>query len=147
MRREGQVRVTTTGGLRIDGVRAGLDTAPRAGVSQLRSTLAGLASSPAPPDTTSPDAAPAATPSRGLNRPECRVARAALHDYLHARLVPSRRRRVEAHLDGCDECTRAFIDVREVSWALRGLGRRLVTDGHHGGRHRAPRSRTGTATA
>ncbi len=42
--------------------------------------------------------------------------------------------------DGCAGCTRAFIDVREVSWALRGLGRRLAADGHRGGRHRAPRA-------
>ena len=59
-------------------------------------------------------------------------ARAALHDYLHGRLAPSRRHRVELHLDGCAGCTRAFIDVREVSWTLRGLRRRLVADGHLG---------------
>lgn len=112
-------------------------------VAQLRSALADLADPAGPAGPAGPAEAPgrsAATRTRGVRRPECRVARAALHDYLHGRLAPSRRHRVELHLDDCAGCTRAFIDVREVSWTLRGLRRRLVADGHRGGRHRAPRA-------
>lgn len=137
--------MTTTGAPRVDQLRA----EPRAAVvtkpagaqptavAQLRSALTGLA------DAAHAPGRPAATRTRDARRPECRVARAALHDYLHGRLAPSRRHRVELHLDGCAGCTRAFIDVREVSWALRGLGRRLAADGHRGGRHRARRAGTG----
>ena len=82
----------------------------------------------------------AAAHAHAVNEPECRTTRAAMHDYLKGRLLPRRQRRLEVHMDGCGECTRAFIDVREVSWALRGLGRRLAADGHRGGRHRAPRA-------
>ena len=146
--------MTTTGAPRVDQLRAEPDAAPvpkpaaaqPTAVAQLRSALADLAD-PADltdlTDLTDPAEAPgrsAATRTRDVRRPECRVNRAALHDYLHGRLAPSRRHRVELHLDGCAGCTRAFIDVREVSWALRGLGRRLVADGHRGGRHRAPRA-------
>lgn len=95
----------------------------------LRSVLSGLTR------PTGDDAAP----TRRMNRPECRATRAAMHDYVKGRLVPSRQRRVEAHLDRCAPCTRAFTDVREVSWTLRGLGRRLAAGSHRGGRHRAPR--------
>lgn len=141
--------MTTTGDPRVDRPRAERGTAPidlpvtkpaaaqPTAVAQLRSALADL------PDAADRAEAPgrsAATRTRGAHRPECRVARAALHDYLHGRLAPSRRHRVELHLDGCAGCTRAFIDVREVSWTLRGLGRRLAADGHRGGRHRAPRA-------
>ena len=126
VRREGQVRVTTTGDLRFGSAPTGPDDARRAGVSELRSALAALAG---PGEL-----------AEAASRPECRATRAALYDYLHGRLVPSRRHRVEVHLDGCPECTRAFIDVREVSWALRGLGRRLAAADHRGGRHRARRS-------
>lgn len=127
--------MTTTSDPPISGRRPEAAVARSTDVSMLREALAALA------DVASPSAA---ARGRDVPRPECRTTRAALHDYLHERLVPSRRRRVEAHLDGCDECTRAFIDVREASWALRGLGRRLVADGDQGGRHRAPR-RTATA--
>lgn len=137
--------MTTTGAPRVDQLRAEPGAAPvtkpaaaqPTAVARLRSALADLA------DAADPAEAPvrsAATRARDARRPECRVARAALHDYLHGRLAPSRRHRVELHLDGCAGCTRAFIDVREVSWTLRGLGRRLAADGHRGGRHRAPRS-------
>ncbi|WP_454855057.1 zf-HC2 domain-containing protein [Promicromonospora soli] len=97
--------------------------ARRADVAVLRSALSVLADD-------------AVALPRTAHQPECRATRAAMHDYVKARLVPSRQRRVEAHLDRCDPCTRAFIDVREVSWALRGLGRRLAADGRPGGRHR-----------
>ncbi|MDR7381015.1 zf-HC2 domain-containing protein [Promicromonospora iranensis] len=121
--------MTTTGGPRIGGALTGLHAARRTAVSELRSTLAVLNVPSGPADSGSrPDAAPFAvrgTRTRVVRRPECRATRAALHDYLHKRLVPSRRHRVEVHLDRCGECTRAFIDVREVSWALRGLGRQL----------------------
>ncbi|MFI2486388.1 zf-HC2 domain-containing protein [Promicromonospora kroppenstedtii] len=68
----------------------------------------------------------AAAHAQEVNEPECRATRAAMHDYLKDRLLPRRRGRVEAHMDGCGECTRAFVDVREVSWMLRDLGQHLV---------------------
>ncbi|WP_285106654.1 sigma-70 family RNA polymerase sigma factor [Promicromonospora sp. MEB111] len=68
----------------------------------------------------------AAAHAQTVNEPECRTTRAAMHDYLKERLLPRRRARVEAHMDGCAECTRAFTDVREVSWMLRDLGQHLV---------------------
>jgi RNA polymerase sigma factor (sigma-70 family) len=71
----------------------------------------------------------AAAHAQHVNEPECRTTRAAMHDYLKDRLLPRRRSRFEAHMDGCAECTRAFIDVREVSWMLRDLGQHLVAGG------------------
>ncbi len=68
----------------------------------------------------------AAAHAQGVNEPECRTTRAAMHDYLKGRLLPRRQRRLEVHMDGCGECTRAFIDVREVSWMLRDLGQHLI---------------------
>ncbi|MFE7507426.1 zf-HC2 domain-containing protein [Promicromonospora sp. NPDC057488] len=68
----------------------------------------------------------AAAHAQEVNEPECRATRAAMHDYLKDRLLPRRRGRVEEHMDGCAECTRAFTDVREVSWMLRDLGQHLV---------------------
>ncbi|PUB20293.1 DNA-directed RNA polymerase specialized sigma24 family protein [Promicromonospora sp. AC04] len=68
----------------------------------------------------------AAAHAQAVNEPECRTTRAAMHDYLKGRLLPRRRGHVEAHMDGCAECTRAFMDVREVSWMLRDLGQHLV---------------------
>jgi hypothetical protein len=130
--------VISTGDLRSDDRRGAQgDADRRTGVSMLRSTLADRA-----------DAASTLAIATGgtLQRPECRTTRAALHDYLTRRLLPSRRRRVESHLDGCGECTRAFIDVREASWAVRGHSRRLAADGHRGGRHRrAPQRRAVSA--
>ncbi|MFI6423734.1 zf-HC2 domain-containing protein [Promicromonospora sp. NPDC050880] len=55
----------------------------------------------------------------GAGSPECRATRAAMHDYLDRCLPPLRQERFEAHLDGCAECIRTFIDVREVAWARR----------------------------
>ncbi|NNH54749.1 sigma-70 family RNA polymerase sigma factor, partial [Promicromonospora citrea] len=68
----------------------------------------------------------AAAHAQAVNEPECRATRAAMHDYLKDRLLPRRRGRVEAHMDSCADCTRAFMDVREVSWMLRDLGQHLV---------------------
>jgi RNA polymerase sigma factor (sigma-70 family) len=68
----------------------------------------------------------AAAHAQGVNEPECRTTRAAMHDYLKDRLLPRRRNRFEAHMDGCAECTRAFVDVREVSWMLRDLGQHVI---------------------
>ncbi|MGI5191028.1 zf-HC2 domain-containing protein [Promicromonospora sp. CA-289599] len=68
----------------------------------------------------------AAAHAQGVNEPECRTTRAAMHDYLKDRLLPRRRTRFEAHMDGCAECTRAFVDVREVSWMLRDLGQHVI---------------------
>jgi hypothetical protein len=132
MRRKGQVRVTTTDGPYVHGRRPDMDAARRADVAALRTALSGLTDG--------------ATRVRTTQRPECRVTRAAMHDYVKGRLVPSRQRHVEGHLDRCGECTRVFIDVREVSWELRGLGRRLAAADHRGGSHRAPRSSAGART-
>jgi RNA polymerase sigma factor (sigma-70 family) len=71
----------------------------------------------------------AAAHAQHVNEPECRTTRAGMHDYLKGRLLPRRQRRLEVHMDGCGECTRAFIDVREVSWMLRDLGQHLVAGG------------------
>jgi hypothetical protein len=64
----------------------------------------------------------AAAHARSVNRPECRTTRAAMHDYVKGRLLPGRQRRLEVHMNGCGECTRAFVDMREVPWMLRDLG-------------------------
>ncbi len=71
----------------------------------------------------------AAAHAQNVNEPECRTTRAAMHDYHKGRLLPRRQRRLEVHMDGCGECTRAFIDVREVSWMLRDLGQHLIAGG------------------
>lgn len=126
------MRVISSGDQHAVDRRAAQDRYRRDGVSTLRSALAGLA------DLDDASGRAALAPGRGLHGPRCRATRAALHDYLARRLLPSRRRRVEAHLDRCAECTRAFIDVRETSWAIAGTGRRLATEGHRGGRHRRP---------
>lgn len=63
-------------------------------------------------------AAPAAG-VRGFNEPRCRSTRAAMHDYLARCLQPRRARRLEAHMDGCAGCIRAFIDIREAGWTRR----------------------------
>ncbi|WP_454855079.1 zf-HC2 domain-containing protein [Promicromonospora soli] len=68
----------------------------------------------------------AAAHAQAVNEPECRTTRAAMHDYLKGRLLPRRQQRLEVHMDGCAECTRAFIDVREVSWMLRDYGQHIV---------------------
>jgi hypothetical protein len=101
--------VTTTDDLRIDDLGADLDAERQTDVSMLLSALSPLAVA---------DIAPPAT-VRGINEPECRSTRAALHDYLNRRLRPRRRRRLETHLDGCTECIRTFIDIREAAWTRR----------------------------
>lgn len=104
--------------------------ARQAEVARLRTALAGLSDpSHRPGDVPGPDGATA-------GRPECRSTRASIHDYLSGRLLPRRRRRLEKHLDGCAECIRAFIDVRQVSWNRSVLDRRPVADDHRRGRHR-----------
>jgi len=52
---------------------------------------------------------------------DCRAARSGMHGYLKGRLSARRRRELEQHVDGCAACTRAFIDVREVSWGLKAI--------------------------
>ncbi|MFI6426796.1 zf-HC2 domain-containing protein [Promicromonospora sp. NPDC050880] len=107
------------------------DPARLAAVAALRAALSTLA------DGRRDDpAGPGPVRTRSVPPPACRTTRAAMYDYVKGSLVPSRQRRVEAHLDGCGRCTRAFADVREESWALRGLGRRLAAHDHQGGRHR-----------
>jgi hypothetical protein len=74
---------------------------------------------PALPTPARAGAAPRVAKVRAVIGPECRSTRAAMHDYL-GRDLPSRRARsLELHLDGCAECIRAFIDIREASWARR----------------------------
>jgi hypothetical protein len=107
--------------------------ARQAEVARLRTALAGLSDL-----SHRPDGAPGADGAAAARRPECRSTRASIHDYLSGRLLPRRRRRLEKHLDGCAECIRAFIDVRQVSWNRSALDRRLVADDHRGGRHRRP---------
>ncbi|MFI9489494.1 hypothetical protein ACIG47_24110 [Promicromonospora sp. NPDC052451] len=68
----------------------------------------------------------AAAHAQAVTEPECRTTRAGMHDYLKGRMLPRRQHRLEVHMDGCADCTRAFIDVREVSWMLRDLGQHLV---------------------
>ncbi|RPF23356.1 zf-HC2 domain-containing protein [Myceligenerans xiligouense] len=68
----------------------------------------------------------AAAHASRVDAPECRTTRAAMHDYLKGRLLPRRSKRLELHLDGCADCTSAFLDVREVSWMLRELGQHLA---------------------
>ncbi|WP_454854096.1 zf-HC2 domain-containing protein [Promicromonospora soli] len=68
----------------------------------------------------------AAAHAEAVNEPECRTTRAAMHDYLKGRLLPRRQRHLEVHMDGCTECTRAFIDVREVPWMLRDLRQHFI---------------------
>src|SRR5690606_31086961 len=68
----------------------------------------------------------AAAHAQAVNEPECRTTRAGMHDYLKGRMLPRRQHRLEVHMDSCADCTRAFMDVREVSWMLRDLGQHLV---------------------
>ncbi|MCP2286430.1 DNA-directed RNA polymerase specialized sigma subunit, sigma24 family [Promicromonospora umidemergens] len=71
----------------------------------------------------------AAAHAQAVREPECRTTRAAMHDYLKGRLLPRRQRRLEVHMDRCAQCTRAFMNVREVSWMLRDLGQHVVAGG------------------
>lgn len=66
-----------------------------------------------------------ATSVHDIDASECRSTRAAMHDYLNRRLQPRRQRRFEAHMDGCVDCIRAFIDIRELSWKRRTAGQPL----------------------
>ncbi|MCL2594906.1 MAG: hypothetical protein FWD83_05250 [Promicromonosporaceae bacterium] len=49
----------------------------------------------------------------------CATTRGSLGEYSRHRVHASRRRVLEAHLFGCEECMRAFIDIRESAWSLR----------------------------
>lgn len=62
---------------------------------------------------------PGATSAHDVDASACRSTRAAIHDYLNRRLQPRRQRQFEAHMDGCMECIRAFIHIRELSWERR----------------------------
>ncbi|WP_274995166.1 zf-HC2 domain-containing protein [Promicromonospora iranensis] len=74
-----------------------------------------------PPEPVRFGSAPRVTSVHAVNGPECRSTRAAMHDYLGRHLAPRRASRLEAHLDSCAECIRAFIDIREASWARRAV--------------------------
>ncbi|MGW8568584.1 RNA polymerase sigma factor [Isoptericola sp. NPDC055881] len=58
--------------------------------------------------------------------PGCVDTRQSLHSYVRHRLTPVRRTVLEAHLFGCQDCMRAFIDVREAGWAVRDAGPLLL---------------------
>ncbi|MFD6142702.1 zf-HC2 domain-containing protein [Promicromonospora sp. NPDC060271] len=96
--------------LGIDDLRAVLDAEGEANGSMADFPL---------PDQVRAGASPRA--AHAVTGPECRSTRAAMHDYLGRHLPPRRARRLELHLDGCAECIRAFIDIREVSWARRAV--------------------------
>ncbi|WP_418275563.1 zf-HC2 domain-containing protein [Isoptericola jiangsuensis] len=64
-------------------------------------------------------AALSASHARGVVQQVCAETRGALHDYVGHRLGGGRRAVLEDHLFGCAGCLRAFVDVRETSWALR----------------------------
>ena len=96
--------------LDIDDLFAVLDAEGEAGGSMVDSAL---------PEPVRAGAAPRVAHVRAVIGPECRSTRAAMHDYLGRELPPRRAHRLELHLDGCAECIRAFIDIREVAWARR----------------------------
>lgn len=125
--------MTTTGDPRVDQPRAEPGTAPidlpvtkqaaaqPTAVAQLRSALADLTDAADRADRADRAEAPgrsAATRTRGAHRPECRVARAALHDYLHGRLAPSRHLGRDAKLRNW---TSVFTFFRDVRYELRDL--------------------------
>ncbi|WP_285103506.1 hypothetical protein [Promicromonospora sp. MEB111] len=74
-------------------------------------------------------AALAAAHARHVAEPECRAGRAVMHDYLAGHLLPHSQRRLEVHMNDCARCTRAFVDVCDVSWALREAGSDAVVEG------------------
>jgi hypothetical protein len=104
--------VTIAIDLGIDDLRAVFDTDGDASGSMVDFPL---------PDRPRAGAAPRVAHVRAVTGPECRSTRAAMHDYLGRHLPPRRARRLELHLDGCADCIRAFIDIREVSWARRAV--------------------------
>lgn len=59
----------------------------------------------------------------------CQATQTALGDYVRHRVPAQRRRVLEEHLFGCQGCMRAFIDVREASWALRDAAPLLLAGG------------------
>ena len=135
--------MTTTGEPRIDDRRTRHDADRETAVSMLRSALSTLAGGPGDGWSNHDGGILVTTHGGSANEPECRTTRAAMHDYLTGRLLPRRQRRLESHMDACAECTRAFIDVREISWTVRGLGRPLVDGRQHGRRLRALRRHVG----
>ncbi|WP_402469712.1 zf-HC2 domain-containing protein [Isoptericola aurantiacus] len=57
--------------------------------------------------------------TRGVPQRVCMETRGTLHEYVRHELGGQRRQALEDHLFGCSGCMRAFIDVRQASWALR----------------------------
>ena len=49
----------------------------------------------------------------------CSSTRGSLGDYVRHRVPAGQRRVLEEHLFGCQECMRAFIDIRQAGWTLR----------------------------
>lgn len=96
--------MTTTSDLRIDDLLGAED---QGRIPALRS---------AQPDRSASDGAPVPATVRRVNGPACRSTRAVMHDYLGRRLPTWRQHRVEAHMDACAACIRAFIDIREAAW-------------------------------
>ncbi|MEU4362246.1 zf-HC2 domain-containing protein [Promicromonospora sp. NPDC023987] len=99
--------MTTTSDLRIDDLLGAED----------QGRIAALPS--AQPGPSASDGAPASGTVVRVTGPACRSTRAAMHDYLGRRLPTWRQHGVEAHMDGCATCIRAFIDIREAAWMRR----------------------------
>ncbi len=51
--------------------------------------------------------------------PGCLETRTSLQDYVRHQLGTRRRDALESHLFSCEDCMRAFIEIREAGWALR----------------------------
>lgn len=103
--------MTTTSDLRIDDLH---DAEGSDHIAALRSAL---------PDLHVSDGASTRADIRRVNEPECRSTRAAMHDYINRHLPAWRQHRLEAHMDDCAACTRAFIDIREAAWTRRAAAR------------------------
>lgn len=52
--------------------------------------------------------------------------RLLLDDYLDGELAPAARKRVEAHLEACEECTAELASLTELTAAARGLPREIL---------------------
>ncbi|QAY63927.1 hypothetical protein ET495_12575 [Xylanimonas allomyrinae] len=59
----------------------------------------------------------------------CAATRASLAEYVRHRVPSGRRRVLEEHLFGCQECMRAFVDVRQSGWAVRDAAAALLAGG------------------
>ncbi|WP_129787945.1 zf-HC2 domain-containing protein [Promicromonospora panici] len=113
--------MTATDDLRFDDLRAVFDGEDEDDISMLRFLLPDPRATDAVGDDV-PDGVGDIEGVGVVHEVECRLTRAAMHDYVNRNLQPRRQRRLETHLYGCDRCIRAFIDIREVSWKRRAAG-------------------------